>query len=352
MKKLSTLILALVAIMSVNAAISVTDNSIDDWNTLPEEYVFELTCPDDAYMIALKSAKVYVDAKFINILIEPNMEELPDLEYIPFHVFVNTDNNDATGGGIYFFTDFNNDIMMEGGVFLDGQPCVYDPAVFKWWGEAGTDSWTWTDPSVSHGETDCWGALVCEGSGISNSQWINGIFEIQINKSLIPIVWNKTEIGIGLEIEQEWNTVGFLPIEAYSDVNPSGFTHKLQIKIDNSNVTPEIIQDGLRYEIQDDEAVVVGFESVSGLVEIPTNITVEDVTYPVVAIGVGAFHDCSDITGITFPNSVTAIGASAFYDCTNLLTLEVPETVTTIGNNAFYGIPLVVYHRFLIQCYL
>lgn len=41
-----------------------------DWNNFPAAYVTEFICPDDAYHVGLKSAKVYADKSYIYIRVE------------------------------------------------------------------------------------------------------------------------------------------------------------------------------------------------------------------------------------------------------------------------------------------
>jgi hypothetical protein len=58
-KTLFTLVLALAVSVPCLFAqfISVEDNSIADWEGLPEEFVFETQCPEDAVLPALKMNK-------------------------------------------------------------------------------------------------------------------------------------------------------------------------------------------------------------------------------------------------------------------------------------------------------
>lgn len=214
------------------AGISVTDNSLADWDALPAEYVFSAECSDEASMFGINSVKVYADAVYLNILVEFNPDEVVDLEWVPFHVYINTDNSDLTGGYGDEFTDANADILLEGGIYSGGEPNPYNPAVFKWWGEVGADGWSWTDPSVTHDESDFWGALVGEGQlPIGNSELVDGKFEIQLLRELIPATWNDSEIGVGFDVQQNWSSVGILPNAPVSDENPSGKAHKIQVKI-------------------------------------------------------------------------------------------------------------------------
>lgn len=89
---------------------------------------------------------------------------------------------------------------------------------------------------------------------------------------------------------------------------------------------------------------------------IPSEITYQSVTYPVVSIADNAFSDCTNITSLEIPDSVTSIGNNAFKNSeiqeiklsANLLTIgdgafekcdfqtiEIPESVISIGEGAF-----------------
>ncbi len=214
--------------------IDVTDNSLADWDALPAEYVVSAVCPEDAAMLGLKSVKVYATAMYINILVEPNMDDITDLEWVPFHVYIDADNKDETGGYGDEFADANTDLLCESAIFCEGQPYAYNPAVFKWWGEVGADGWEWTDPSVEHDGSDFWGAIIGEGQlPVGNSQYVDGKFEIQILRELLGTVheMNDSEFGIGFDIQQNWSSVGILPCGSATDENPNGEMAKLKVKI-------------------------------------------------------------------------------------------------------------------------
>lgn len=230
--------------------IKVDDNSIADWDALPAEYVVSATCPNDAAMLGLKSVKVYATDMYISILAEPNFEDITDFEWVPFHVYIDADNSDATGGYGDEFTDANTDILCESGIFAwtyaDDDPNhtakvdpaqaanAYNPAVFKWWGEVGGSGWNWTDPENPGDETNFWGAIIGEGQlPVGNSQFVNGKVEIQLLRELLSSVvkMSDTEFGIGFDIQQNWSSVGILPCVSATDENPAGHAAKLKVKI-------------------------------------------------------------------------------------------------------------------------
>ena len=162
------------------------------------------------------------------------------LNSAPFHVYLNTDNSDKTGGyggDEDNFSDPNCDILLEGPIFSNGAACTYKPAVFKWWGAVGDSGWDdWMEPGVEHSSADNWGAIVALGALTgTRSQFVdNKFFEIQIRRDKIPTDagWNEDAFGIGFDIQQNWETVGVIPLVSPTEENPVGVTTKLTIQID------------------------------------------------------------------------------------------------------------------------
>jgi sorbitol-specific phosphotransferase system component IIA len=111
------------------------------------------------------------------------------------------------------------------------------------------------------------------------------------------------------------------------------------IKID-ANVSDEIgggdvvsreLIDGIYYDIDGFDATVVGcLNSVTNL-NIPSEITYNGHTYPVMSIGDKAFYKCTGLTSVTIPNSVTTIENGAFYSCTGLTKVNISDIAAWCG---------------------
>ena len=327
--KLFTLFLALAAsvgTMSAASWISVTDNSIADWNDLPQQYVFEAVRPSNATFPGLKSVKVYADPIYINILVEPDMSVVIDREWVPFHVFIDADNLNTTGGyGDLFtdantdlFTDANTDLLLETSLWLSGTPYNYNPAVFKWWGEVGGSGWDWVDPNVDHNNSDYWGAIIGEGQlPVGNSQYVDGKFEIQLLRELLGTVheMNDSEFGIGFDIQQNWSSVGVLPQVSSTSGNPYGKAAKMKITIDDATCRIATVE-GINYLINESSNIAAVMHSdYMGDIVIPASIEYENKTYIVTDLQM-AFYNCSNVTSITIKSTNPPyISDNCFYNC-------------------------------------
>lgn len=93
----------------------------------------------------------------------------------------------------------------------------------------------------------------------------------------------------------------------------------------------EYTQDNYRYTVSGGEATLTKAVSVSGDVVIPDTLG----GYSVTAIGAAAFANCTQLTGVTMPESVKSIGNSAFENCNALEEFTVPAGVTSVGESVF-----------------
>ena len=259
--------MALSCPLGAASLVSVSDNSVAEWDALPQAYVFEAACPENASHKALKSVKVYADAQYINVLVEADRSYFDADEWVPLHMYIDTDNSDATGGYSDEFTDANADIILETAVFYEGQAYNYNPAVFKWWGEIGGSGWQWTDPEAEHGADDYWGAIVGESMlPVGASQMVDGRIEIQIDRFFIPAEWNNTGFGIGFDILHNWSAVGILPqgpaVSSANNPVPEnlGRVAKMKVLIDGAAANIQVIE-GIRFLLDEDAktAQIIGF---------------------------------------------------------------------------------------------
>ena len=96
--------------------------------------------------------------------------------------------------------------------------------------------------------------------------------------------------------------------------------------------------DGLKYSITDAEQKTVSVSGYTGAATelvIPAEVTHEDKTYKVTAIGGYAFLGDFTLTNVIIPEGVTEIAYYAFAGCTSLTNVTIPEGVTYIGDLAF-----------------
>lgn len=101
----------------------------------------------------------------------------------------------------------------------------------------------------------------------------------------------------------------------------------------------DVLVNGLAYNINLDDmtasVVPTAFPSTySGNINIPSSISVNGKDIPVTEIGYSAFYQ-SDITGVTFPNTLVTIKKSSFNECSNLTKVSFPSSLITIEEDAF-----------------
>lgn len=120
---------------------------------------------------------------------------------------------------------------------------------------------------------------------------------------------------------------------------------------------------GINYVILTEQTVMaqepVDGETLTGVLELPANVKINNKDYTLTAIDALAFKDCTGITSVKLPATIDSIGYQAFNGCTNmtsinledtklhnlevstflycrsLRTITIPATVTEIGSNPF-----------------
>lgn len=217
--------------------ISVTDGTVADWDAVPAAKLVACNAAATGFEghNALKSVKIYADKMYLNVYVTWDKEAIADLSWVPFHMYMDADNSDATGGYGDEFADPNAEWLFETAIISEGANNSYNPAVFKWWGEVGGSGWLWTDPDTEHTDADFWGAIIGEGqAAIGASQLIgdNGS-EIQILREAATCITFAETFGIGFDIQQNWSSVGILPnADPDPETGSEVLVNKLKVTID------------------------------------------------------------------------------------------------------------------------
>ena len=195
------------------AAIQI-DGDFADWAAVTP---LTATCNPDAKYTALTTLKVYTDEMYIHIYFEFSDDEIVDRAWVPFHVYINADNNTEGCGDDQWIGQGGQDFLMEGAVLADDAFCSYNPGLFTYAGvDLTTVEWAWTD-------------VLPEGSGIASGAGAGNKYELSIMKEMVPGMELASTFGLGVDIQQSWNSVGVLPNTAIADDNANGAVPMLQV---------------------------------------------------------------------------------------------------------------------------
>ena len=194
------------------AAIQI-DGDFADWAAVTP---LTATCNPDAKYTALTTLKVYTDEMYIHIYFEFSEDEIVDLAWVPFHVYINADNNTEGCGDDQWIGQGGQDWLLEGAVIAETF-CSYNPAFFSYAGvDPATVEWAWTE-------------VLPEGSGVASGAGNGNKYELSIMKEMLPGVELAETFGLGVDIQQSWNSVGVLPNTAIADDNANGAVPMLQV---------------------------------------------------------------------------------------------------------------------------
>ena len=201
-----------------NAAITI-DGNFEDWAALPAGTFSQSFGSEEATHPALTKCKVYADADFIYVYFEWDTDAIsavPGEEHVPFHCYINSDNNPATGGYGDQFAEACSDVLLEGFIYGGGEEGgelgSYDPGVHTWSGETGANGWSRTE-------------LLGSENGVGEGAGVEGKYEFKIDRSVLaglncPVA---DTFGIGFDIQQSWDSVGILPSTAPDESNSTGY---------------------------------------------------------------------------------------------------------------------------------
>ena len=184
--------------------ISVSDNSVADWDSLPAKYVAVSTIAENALWDGVKMVKVYADKVYINwMMVYDPAKYVKHREVDVMHLFMDIDHDETTGGYFDLFQDACADLMFEGPLFNEAGAINYSPAVSEWVGEVNGEGWE-----------NNWNQIAATIKG--QSQFVgDSIIEARILRDNIPYKkkFNKEGFGFGITLTQNFEpaAVGFLP---------------------------------------------------------------------------------------------------------------------------------------------
>jgi hypothetical protein len=77
------------------------------------------------------------------------------------------------------------------------------------------------------------------------------------------------------------------------------------------------------------EVAVTGCSQTTGVINIPSSVTDNNIEYSVTSIGDNAFLNKSGLTSITFPNTLKVVGSQSFFSCSGLTSISIPNLRNT-----------------------
>lgn len=104
----------------------------------------------------------------------------------------------------------------------------------------------------------------------------------------------------------------------------------------------DFLVDGIYYNISSSSDLTAevtyeksGYNSYTGVVEVPAQVEYDGTTYAITAVGDNAFRASTGLTSVTLGEGVTSLGDYAFAECTALAEVSLPSTLESIGKRAF-----------------
>ena len=179
------------------------DGDDSDWCDLDPNYVFSATCSNGSQYNVIKNMKAFANSDYLYVYFEYDYDSIGwgEDEYVPFHIFIDADNDTNTGWwNRYLWEAPGIDYFLESFLFYEGYGANYhDAGLYKFIGEDCSSEWAWNEFDVS-------GISV----GAINQRTMSA-YEVRMSLASLPV---GDSFSIGIDIQQEWNSVGLLPNEA------------------------------------------------------------------------------------------------------------------------------------------
>ena len=196
------------------------DGDFSDWDALDPTKVSVAFGSENANWTALKKMKAFADDNALFVYFEYDPDVLywaKDEEYVPFHIWINSDNNDMTGMWYHGWETAGVDYLLESFLYYDGYLNYHDSGLYKYIGDDCVDYWNWTEIGYDY------------STGAGNGR----AYEVRLDLDALPI---SDTFSIGIDIEQWWNSVGLLPNAEPTDDNVDGKATLLPVNVNGSGV--------------------------------------------------------------------------------------------------------------------
>ncbi len=199
----------------------IVDGDTADWAKLDASKVqsCSLKSADTFAYPEIKSAKVYADELYVYVYMEFNKDVLEPTADSHFALYINGDNNTATGGYAGQWDQGETpclDVLVMGTYFTpdDGYIKNLNCEVYHWNG-APTDGWAWEDVEVSD-----FAEGVCTSKGM----------EFAFTRDLYPAGNWEDEFTMGFQLQTNgWDATGVLPNDDPTEENQSGYGKLLKV---------------------------------------------------------------------------------------------------------------------------
>ncbi|MBO4760540.1 MAG: hypothetical protein J5520_02200 [Bacteroidales bacterium] len=201
------------------------DGDFSDWAKLDSKKVAASYAVSDEEnpISALTSVKVYADAQYVFIYFKFDKDQIEiGSEEVPFHIYINGDNDESTGGfDNVQYKGSSTDVMMEGFLSDGTDFASYDPSV---------SIWVEPDPNDKDANPEwSWSQILPMGSGVCTGAGKDNEYEIAFVREMYPVDTLSDEFTIGFDIQLGWESVGILPNAACTADNASGLAPMLKV---------------------------------------------------------------------------------------------------------------------------
>ena len=175
------------------------DGDFSDWDWLPSSKVSSAEDSGGSSFSALKVLKAYANSSNIYLYVswDTSRVSVSDTPSIPVDIFINGDNNSATGFYPNGYSTSGADVLYEGS-FTEGTDCVrFAPDVYLWDGGSNHESFSWKEMYLE---------IDNPGMGLGE----DGACEIKFYRAKYPGTL-ADDFSLGMTIMKDWNVIGELP---------------------------------------------------------------------------------------------------------------------------------------------